>query len=226
MDDIAYADEDLASNVRELEEGLATLKGLSGNEKLREVVRLEGLVKNINASRRLYQMSLRSLEGDAMRPYQIKLDVYDRQVESVKTELKWARKEAENSQARSDLFGDRAERGEMPPQAPNIGRDEMLNAAHATQDKTGEALGRIKRTAGEMNETADNITERLAQQRDQLHNINEGLIQVQTELDLAKDIMSSFVKRVMTDKLIVIIVVLIVLGFCGLGIYLGIRDKV
>ncbi|GBG26634.1 Hypothetical Protein FCC1311_028552 [Hondaea fermentalgiana] len=228
MDDIEYADEDLSSNLRELEDGLSALKTMSGDQKLREVQRLEGMVKGVNASRRLYMMALRSLEGDATRPYQVKLDAYDRQLEAVKTELKWARKDAEGSEARAALFGDRADRAERGEAnaPPEISRDDMLRAAHDTQDETGRALDRIKKTAGEMNETADNITENLAQQKEQLHNINEGLIQVQTELDLAKAIMTSFVKRVMTDKLIIIFVVLIILAFCGLGVYLGVRDKV
>lgn len=223
MSDITYWDVQMAEKLRELEGSVAQLKSQDAAGKSATIASAERKLQQVSSTtRRTFNMDLRQLDRDAKEPYQVKLEAYDRRIDQLRSDLKWARKELEGSQARKELFGDR--KPDDLELQDNVSRDDILKAANHVQDKTEDALTRTLRSANEANDIGDETIQRLAEQTDQIKKIDEGLSEIQSELGKAQDILKSFLKRAATDKLIVIFIVLIVFAFLGLVIYLSVRD--
>ena len=97
--------------------------------------------------------------------------------------------------------------------------------AHKRQDQTEASLNRTLEVVEETNTTGDAILEMFNEQTEKLKKIENELTDVLSEMDLAKNIMRSFLRRLKADKFILMFVILIVLGVLGLVIFVSVKKK-
>jgi t-SNARE complex subunit (syntaxin) len=233
MGDIAYWDDELADKLRELEAQVGKLKALSGTARESAVAACDAKAASVATTRRTFNMELRQLTGAAKGSYAAKLAGYDAKAEQLAQDVKFARRDMEEQQRAALLRGaaDRAERGEGAATAAAAGgaagqaavsRDDLLKASTAVQDKTEAALQRTLMSINEANDIGDATLQKLAEQTEQIKRIDEQVTDIASELDRAKDVMTSFLKRASTDKLILVFVVLIILCVVGLVIFIAV----
>jgi t-SNARE complex subunit (syntaxin) len=233
MGDIAYWDDELADKLRELEAQVGKLKSLSDPARESAVAACDAKAASVATTRRTFNMELRQLTGAAKGSYAAKLAGYDAKAEQLAQDVKLARREMEEQQRAALLRGaaDRAERGDGAATAAAaagaasqaaLSRDDLLKASTAVQDKTEAALQRTLMSINEANDIGDATLQKLAEQTEQIKRIDEQVTDIASELDRAKDVMTSFVKRASTDKLILVFVVLIILCVVGLVIFIAV----
>jgi len=217
MTDLVYWDDEFDARLKEVTAMTQRLPKLSGEDKRSTISACDKKLNQLKlTTRRTYTMELRQLDKSSRAKYQTKLDAYDAQIEKFENELKWANKEADD---RTALLG-----SDVTVEMPSS-RDDILKGAHGVQDQTDEALKRTLMSINEANDIGDAVINRLAEQSEQIKKIDDGLTNIRTELDLATDILKSFVKRMMTDKLIIIVVMVIIFGVIGVVIYLAVTKK-
>ncbi len=223
MSDIAFYANELASKISGLEQYIeANASEINPNEPNECSQETKNRLYGINSTRRIFNMELRQSDGNLKSQYQESLRSYDMRIEKLKAQLNGNKNNAPYSQStigrRTQPFENTKETS--PSSTLNDERREILSQANAVQDKTEEALHRTLNIANETTEIGEGLVTKLGEQNEQLDKIGEGLENIASELDKAKSVMTSFLKRVMTDKVILFFTLLVVLGLVGLIVYI------
>lgn len=87
-------------------------------------------------------------------------------------------------------------------------KDRILN----TQNKTLATLDDAERTLLATEETAADATAKLQAQTEQMRKINDDLDQLDSEVERAKKELNAFIRRMMTDKILICFAILVLLG--------------
>mmetsp|Transcript_16939 Transcript_16939/g.20907 ORF Transcript_16939/g.20907 Transcript_16939/m.20907 type:complete len:233 (+) Transcript_16939:82-780(+) len=214
--DIAFWDDEFSEKLEDLKASIAALGNLQGPAKSQALKKCETRVSDItNKTRRTFCMEMRQLGRESKTPYQQKLDKYDQDLQKLKVELQWASKDA--------LMGGRKE--VVNTSTDGVTRDTMLQQTHVVQDKTEQSLARSLAEANEMNQIGEETLVKMNEQTDQIKKINEQLDNMDSELSKAEDIMKSMIRRMMTDKLVLLFIGLIIFGILGIIIYVAVKPE-
>lgn len=105
---------------------------------------------------------------------------------------------------------------------PNGGRetnDSLLDKAKEVQEDTTNKLRDGLRVIEGTREQAKMTAAQLEQDREKIKRIDAGLDEVVSELEISKKLITRFVKRIYTDKIIIAFTFLIVVGLAGIIVY-------
>jgi hypothetical protein len=97
--------------------------------------------------------------------------------------------------------------------------DELLNSALGTQKDTTSKLKSGLATLEATKEQAKYTAAQLEQGREKLKRIDQGLDEVQSELELSRVLLTRFIKRIYTDRIVIAFTALLVLGLAGIITY-------
>ena len=184
-------------------------------ERLEEVRRCEDGLRRVAQVRKTFCMEMRQLQNKAEKDaYQQKLREYDKVIQECKTEVKWAKTE----QNRKALLADAKDRDTKA-----VTRDGLLAAAQQTQVKTKDAANRILGKIEDTKQVGEGIVVNLDEQTQQLRRIGEDLSEMDNALNRADLVLRSFMKRMMTDKLICCFAVLLIVGLLVIIIYSSVK---
>ena len=103
--------------------------------------------------------------------------------------------------------------------------DELLQKADAIQDDDLDRADGMIRTIEQTKEIGTNIGQELDRQTGQLKKASEHVKEIESNMDMANRELRSFVRRMATDKLIMVFLCCIVLGVAGIIVYAIIEDK-
>lgn len=120
---------------------------------------------------------------------------------------------------RDALFDGVNRRGKEKEDPSRMTNDELLNRAKGLEKDNLEKLKGGLLTIESAKEQAKHTAVVLEQDREKMARIREGLDEVESELDLSRLLITRFVKRMATDKIIIAFATLIVLGIVGIIIY-------
>lgn len=123
---------------------------------------------------------------------------------------------------RAALFEGRGGDGFDPSRATN---DELLDKAKAIEDDNSSKLQSGLSTLVSTKEQAKYTAAQLEQGRETIDRINKGLDDVTSELALSKTLITNFMKRIATDKVIIAFTALLVLGLAGIIIYASLNPN-
>eukprot|EP00301_Raphidiophrys_heterophryoidea_P003143 c11431_g1_i1.p1 GENE.c11431_g1_i1~~c11431_g1_i1.p1 ORF type:complete len:144 (+),score=21.53 c11431_g1_i1:349-780(+) len=140
------------------------------------------------------------------------------------TTLKRLQTDLENQASRTELMGGQLEMWNSGEGSSSVAAS--LQATRTLQDESMASVERSKRIIGETEEVGTSTTAQLAHQRDQLMKINENLDSIEDELKRADKLIRSFVRRMATDRVVLIFLSLIVLSILfviGYQIYKKVR---
>lgn len=120
---------------------------------------------------------------------------------------------------RESLFDgvDRRERNRDDPS--RMDNNELLGRARGIEDENLEKLKGGLLTIESAKEQAKHTAVVLEEDREKMTRIREGLDEVESELDLSRLLITRFVKRMATDKIMIAFATLLVLGIVGIIIY-------
>ena len=220
-DSISYWDEEMASNLTQLRAELTALTQQQGLEhfsgsavnpmKIREVENRARRIKNL---RKTFVLEMRQLSRRPEKAgYQQKLREYDKQLNDLNMEIKWAKAEASRAELGLRKGGAGGAREEE-----RYDRDRTLAAAKDLQANTKSAANRILGKVEDTKAVGGRVAEALSEQTAQLKRVGEDVTRMGDELQRADALMRSFARRLATDKCIWVFAVLLLIGLVVIGI--------
>jgi len=96
---------------------------------------------------------------------------------------------------------------------------EIIQMGGRTQDKSLASLGRMKNQIAESMQIGAATATTIKTQTEQLQNIDTDIMKIKSNLNRADLLIRAFLRRMMTDKIIMIFMCLIILGVIGIVIY-------
>ena len=223
-DSISYWDEEMASNLTQLRAELTALTQQQGLEhfsgsavnpmKIREVENRARRIKNL---RKTFVLEMRQLSRRPEKAgYQQKLREYDKQLNDLTMEIKFAKAEASRAELGLRQAGGKGGGGGRAEERYN--RDRTLAAAQDLQGNTKSAANRILGKVEDTKAVGGRIVTALDEQTAQLKRVGEDVTRMGDELQRADALMRSFARRLATDKCIWVFAVLLLIGLVVIGI--------
>jgi SNARE protein len=207
--DVAIYDEELRSLADQIEQCLRAMDSLTGEARLTKFNKAADLLKLVEKSFHHFKFEIRTLEADYERDkYEAKCQNHKVLISQLKEQLAQKRKEPTRSAAGTDG-------GLDDPMVRDDGKGEARNVKKSIQDtqsKALEALARAEATVQQTQDVGNEAATNLAGQTDQMRRMNETLDQLDSEVGRAKKELNAFVRRMMTDKIIICFGLLLVVG--------------
>lgn len=146
-------------------------------------------------------------------------------IREMQNDLKWLKSEVQNMNNNNNTIlgiSDAEQRESLLDFSKNgqtVNNDALMSYARNIQKKDADILDSIAVTVDQTKAQAVETAQQLQMQSQQIERIDNNLAQIDNELDRAKRVMVSIMRRIATDKCIWCIVGLLFLALCGL-IYL------
>lgn len=127
----------------------------------------------------------------------------------------------EVQQTRQDLFASSYIDAELDP--VEASQRVRLIQTQDVLNRTSDSIGRTQRVAAETDEIGNEIISELGQQREALIRTKERLTDTDANLSKSRKILRSMYRRVMTNKLILGIIILIELAILAAVLYIKLK---
>ncbi|KAI9190368.1 hypothetical protein H9P43_001802 [Blastocladiella emersonii ATCC 22665] len=205
--------EELGEYDEQLSEIVEAMKNSLENEvsKLMGPARLEKceyLKNRLNRGRQLVKsinVELRELPPDKRTIWVEKAKAYDGQLNKLQQDLNWAVTSAERD----------GQAGRVVKGVDEMTAKEMTQAALETQAQSLQSTARTKAVIATTIQMGTETFDVLKQQTEQIQGINDKVDQVESNLKRADKQLRAFLRKMATDRIIMIFVFLIVLGIVG-----------
>jgi DNA repair exonuclease SbcCD ATPase subunit len=212
--DVAMYDEELKGLEDQLSDLLRAVDRLSGEQRLDKYNRAQDVLKRLNKVYHQFKVEIRLLEGNEQSVYEKKSAAHTKVI----TELK---ESVQNKRSEANAAGGDA--GGSPSGSPNgaaggrrnDGKDEARSKVRnieKTQKQTIESLTTTEQLINETETVATDAAAKLQKQTDDIRKMNENLDQLDSDVNRAKKELNVFIRRMMTDKIILCFAVLVVVG--------------
>ncbi|ORZ34793.1 hypothetical protein BCR44DRAFT_69335 [Catenaria anguillulae PL171] len=185
-----------------LETEVSKLQGAARLEKC------EYLKNRINRGRQLVKsinVELRELPSDKRLVWQEKAKAYDAQLNKLQQDVNWAVTSAERD----------GQGGGRVKGVNEMTAKEMTQAGLEIQKESLQATSRTKAVLATTIQMGTETMDVLKQQTDQIQGINDKVDQVESNLKRADKQLRAFLRKMATDRIIMVFVFLIVLGIVG-----------
>jgi len=171
-------------------------------EEAEQLLRQMDIETNSHPRRAQLQQKVKGLQGDIQR---------------AKKELQKAAASSSNSLNRTDLM---AGAGSQDYQVQFMDQRQGLLAGNEKLNKTSDRVNNAHRIAIETEAIGTNVLGDLNQQRGQIIRATEKLDDVNDNMKQSKTILSGMARRVATNKVILAIIILLLMGIIGMIVYL------
>lgn len=211
--DVAMYDEELRSLEDDIAACLRACDTLSGDARMEKLNKAADLVKKIGKVYHQYKYELRMLEGSEQTIYEKKAQEHQSAIQKLKSQLTAKRAEAPTAGAGGGAGGAGGAAGGF--ERKNDGKDEARASTQRiakTQDNTIESLKRTANLVDESENIGNEAATTLKKQGDQMRENLEKLDVIEGQVDKAKAELNAFIRRMMTDKIILCFAVLIVIA--------------
>jgi len=205
-EEISYYDEELSELIAEVERGITHLSKLSGAARLERVEELKGRMQRARQSLQSFKVEMRELSRDEIATYDLKAKEHHATLQRLNNDLQWAKSEAERS-------------GRGLRHVDDMTTGEVIQEASKTQDKSLASLGRMKAQIADTMQLGADTASKLKGQSEQLQNIDTDIMKVKSNLNRADLLIRAFMRKMMTDKLIMVFMCLIFLGIIAIVIF-------
>jgi len=200
-----YADE-LEEVLGEITKGIDKIRTLNGSAKLDQVELLNNRIARAKQIFLSLKIEVRELPKEAQRAWEGKCTDYNERINKLMQELDWAK--------RDELTGGAGRIDTMNPD--NLTAGQLLKAGVETQKESLDATDRIKKKIDQTKEVGTKTMEELASQREQIESASGQMDTLLDNLKQASNQLRAFARKMVTDKIIMGIICLIIIGiiFC------------
>lgn len=208
--DVAMFDDDLKGLEDQIRACLRKMESQTGDARQSTYNRASDLMKTATKSVHHLKVEIRSLDDAEAVVYEAKCTAHNQTINQLKDELASRRFESTPSAGNG---GGGAAGGDYGAADDGKGaarqtKDRIVK----TQDEAKKALERIERTTEDTKQTAEGTAQKLAEQTDQIKRMNEKLNKLDSEVDRAKSELHAFIRRMMTDKIILCFILLVIIA--------------
>ncbi|KAH9599265.1 hypothetical protein LSM04_002770 [Trypanosoma melophagium] len=210
MSDAAIYDEELKSleeQVRNLLHGLDS--ATTADARLEKYNKAQDYMKRLHKTYHQFKVEVRLLEGNEQKIYEKSVQTHLRTINQLKEELQSKRVENVLPSVSNANYG-----WSSVPQK-NDGKDGARAAAariNTIQGSTLESLAMTERLLTETETVGTGAATTLRVQTEQIQRVNENLDELDSDVNRAKKELNAFIRRMMTDKIIICFSVLILMG--------------
>jgi len=208
MDDIEEYDRQLTENLDEIQKYCKAAEKLSGGALDRKIDSINDLLERSQLAFRSFKVELIDVPGGQKRVFEEKLKQHKAKIDKAYQDVKFLKSSAERGQllegagggVRLDVMNDK----------------QVLQAAEKLQDESLDSLERSKKVIADAQQIGTDTAKTLKDQTEQLNRVNADVDSIHSNLKLAEKQLKNFVRRMATDKVIMILLCLIVLAVIGL----------
>jgi len=201
-------DDEIEKIFTEINKGINGLKKLNDSDRENKVKYLNGRINRAKDVVRSYKNEMRELDKTVQEPYAKKAKQYVENINKAIQDLNWASDSAAlKSGAKKESDAD------------TMTADEILQKADQIQDQSLTSLDRTLGTIEDTKGVASATAAQLAAQTAQLEEIQKGVQEVDVNLKLAAGQLSSFARKLATDKIILGFIILIIGGIVAVIVY-------
>lgn len=215
MSDVAMYDEELKALEDQITGLLHAMDRLSADQRLEKYNKAQDTLKRLNKTFHQFKVEVRVLEGSDQAVYEKKSAQHNATITQLKDQLAAKRAEANAPAAAAGpavgspggAGGNDGRRGD--------GKDEARTATKRIERTQNDALAALTRSEKIVDETetiGNDAANTLRKQTEQIKKMNDDLDQLDSEVNRAKKELNAFIRRMMTDKIILCFAVLIVIG--------------
>ena len=198
-EEIAYYEEELTELIGEVRKGLEGLRRLNGQAKTEKLAELGNRLQRAKQVLHSFKVEMRDLPRDRSAAYDAKAREFHAQLQAMHGELTTARQEADRQAVGVKTVDE-------------MSTSEVLQEAGKVQDQSLGALQRMKQQIAQSKEVGAATAVQLEAQTRQLRNIDADIMKVKSNLGRADLLLRAFVRKMMTDKIIMIFMLLIFIG--------------
>jgi hypothetical protein len=225
MGDVAIYDEELRSLEDEIAACLRAIDTLSGDARVEKCNKAADIIKKIGKTYHQFKYELRLLEGTEQAAYEKKAQEHQQTIQQLKTKLTQKRGESGpaspitpgSPKGGAGGGGDGAGDGRK-----NDGLDDarvQKNRIAKTQKGTLDSLQRTEEMINQSEDVGNQAATTLKNQTEQIKQANEKLDVIESQVDKAKTELNAFIRRMMTDKIIICFAVLVIVGIIVIVVY-------
>lgn len=198
-----------------IQRNIGLLPNLAGEKK--KLVIKESEKELEEAEQLLKQMEIDTANSTNRLKLQQKVKQYQGDLQRVRRELQKASNAVSTSMMRSDLL---AGGGAQDYQVQYMDQRQGLLAGTEQLNVTSNRASNAHRVALETEQIGTNVLSELHGQRQQLIRANNKLDDVNDDMKHSRSILSGMARRVATNKLILAVIILMLMGIIGIIIYL------
>jgi len=199
-EEISYYDEDLTELIGEIEKGIEGLRKLSPAAKAERVTELQGRMQRARQVLQAFKVDMRELPREEAAAYDAKAKAHHATLQKLHGDLQWAKTE-----------GTAAEGGGARD-INDMSASEIIQEGAKIQDKSKAAVDRMKRQIEESKQVGADTAQKLKGQTEQLKNIDQDIMKVKSNLKRADLLLRAFMRRMATDKIVMVFMCLIFIG--------------
>ncbi|KAJ1619892.1 hypothetical protein T492DRAFT_1082129 [Pavlovales sp. CCMP2436] len=215
-EEISYYDDELTELCGELRQKIDGLPRMSGDARAERISQLGVRMQRAKQVLHSYKVEMRELSKEDAFLYDQKCKGHLATLQKLNTDLSWAKSEGERVELMQHPGGESADT--MSAQAL-IGRGAQI------QEQSLASTARSKRLIEESRSVGVETATKLHTQTEQLRNIDEDIMKVESNLKRADMLIRAFLRRMATDKFIMVFMFLIVIGILTIIIYKAVNPK-
>jgi SNARE protein len=200
-EEIRYYEEELSELVTEIQKGLdgLTKPKLTAAVKIERITEISSRLQRAKQVLHSFKVEMRDLPREHKAEYEIKSREFQQRLTTMHGEVQGMKQEAERQ-----AIGVRTV-DEMTTQ-------EVLDEAGKVQSQSLSAVERMKRQIEESKQVGAATAARLQGQTEQLKNIDVDIQKVSSNLKRADLLLRAFMRKMVTDKIIMVFMCLILIG--------------
>ena len=198
-EEINYYDEDLTELIGEIEKGIEGLRKLSPQAKAERVNELQGRMQRARQVLQAFKVEMRELPREEAAAYDAKAKAHHATLQKLHGDLQWAKTEGSAGEGASRDIND-------------LAAGEIIQEGAKIQDKSKAAVDRMKKQIEESKQLGAETAQKLKGQTEQLKNIDQDIMKVKSNLKRADLLLRAFMRRMATDKIVMVFMCLIFLG--------------
>mmetsp|Transcript_56152 Transcript_56152/g.114831 ORF Transcript_56152/g.114831 Transcript_56152/m.114831 type:complete len:279 (-) Transcript_56152:365-1201(-) len=214
-DEIEHLDVELTEMLGEIRQGIEALDfdpkkaNMKPDEKQAEIAKLKASIDKAQGVFRTFKVELRELGREELAEFDPKKRAHQATLDELTRNLNYAATVAE----KEALVGDRPAK----PEGPNArNAAELIEAAKETQEKDAMAVQRMNKLVADSEVAGIDTNIKLKQQTEQLKNIHADVNTVSANMKVAEKLLNQIGRRLVTDKLIACVILLLLLGIIGI----------
>jgi len=206
-EEINFFDDELTEIIAEIEKGIDGLRKLSGTAKSERINYLmNDRMLRAKQSLQSFKVELREVPREQEQTYKVKEKEYHATLQKLNGDLQWAKSEMERS-------------GLGLRSVDDMSTMEILQEGGKVQDQSLGSLARMRAQIADTMQVGTNTATKLKGQTEQLQNIDTDIMKVKSNLNRADLLIRAFMRKMMTDKIIMVFMCLIFCGVVGIIVY-------
>eukprot|EP00761_Pharyngomonas_kirbyi_P011732 gb/GECH01011758.1/.p1 GENE.gb/GECH01011758.1/~~gb/GECH01011758.1/.p1 ORF type:complete len:226 (+),score=62.84 gb/GECH01011758.1/:1-678(+) len=201
MADMQSFHDELEESYSKLTNEIEKYKQTEVKHKSRSIMPLQQLYREIKQRKRQFDIELREQPSEDQRYWKQKKKEHEAKIGKFKNEIAWIQQ--------SDLTGQESTTTAQQESKPETPQD-LLHETKNVQQESLASVQRSERIAAKTEQVGAETASRLEEDRERIQAIDDNLTELEANVKRARKEVTSFARRVATDKIILIVVCIVV----------------